>query len=218
MKKQKQARVRYLTISRIAFEIVSKLSDADNAQFNRILYSCFEQLEQGKQPEYEDTESPLLNIALGEALSELQYGYITYTRRQNGGKHDHDQCSTNAPTNAPTNATVEPHKQDKQTEHPDVDIQNPDQQQTTDDLFSDLVSQGYTVQQINNAISSVKDWTGIQNKTGYIVGIIKNQKKKILPAQDFPQRPYDGVVQQMLNDLEKEVAEFNASEAVKGVS
>lgn len=90
--------VRYLTISRIAFEMVTALSAEDNIRFNRILFSCFRQLESGEAVNYEETENAILNIALREAVSELETGFVTYMKRASGGKKDeakNDQRSTN---------------------------------------------------------------------------------------------------------------------------
>jgi len=89
--------VRYLTISRIAFELVTALSAEDNIRFNRILFSCFRQLESGETISYEETENAILNIALREAVAELETGFVTYMKRASGGKKDgatDDQRST----------------------------------------------------------------------------------------------------------------------------
>ena len=37
-------------------------------------------------------------------------------------------------------------------------------------------------------------------------------RKKTVPAQDFPQRDYGGVQDEMMSDLEREIAEMNAAE------
>lgn len=79
-------RVRYLTISRVAVELMTSLSDRENAEFIRILFSCFQQLENGQKPDYTETESPLLNFALREAVSELETGYRNYSQRVNARK------------------------------------------------------------------------------------------------------------------------------------
>ena len=91
---KKAARVRYLTFSRVALEIVTKLSDEENGSFNRILFSCFQQLEQGLQPEYEPTNNPLLNVALQEAVDELQEGYKNYMQRVTARKDAENQRQT----------------------------------------------------------------------------------------------------------------------------
>ena len=91
---KKQSRVRYLTVARVAIEIVSNLTDTENAQFNRILFSCFKQLENGQPPEYELTDSPLLNVALKEAIGELQEGYETYMKRVTAAQRKADESET----------------------------------------------------------------------------------------------------------------------------
>ena len=79
-------KVRYLTISRVSLELVEKLSDQENAQFNRIIFSCFQQLENGQPLSYQDTESPILNVALREAAAELETGYRNYIQKINARK------------------------------------------------------------------------------------------------------------------------------------
>lgn len=79
-------KVRYLTISRVAIELACSLKDADNKMFNQILFSCFQQLEDGQIPEYADTDNPVLNIALREAVAELETGYKNYLQRVNARK------------------------------------------------------------------------------------------------------------------------------------
>ena len=101
---RKQSRVRYLTVARVAIEIVSNLTDSENAQFNRILFSCFKQLENGQPPEYEATDSPLLNVALKEAIGELQEGYETYMKRVTAAQKKPDEPET---SQRPINDTSE---------------------------------------------------------------------------------------------------------------
>ena len=79
-------KVRYLTISRVALELVEKLSDQENAQFNRIIFSCFQQLENGQEMTYQETDNPFLNMALREAAAELITGYRNYCQRMNARK------------------------------------------------------------------------------------------------------------------------------------
>jgi hypothetical protein len=40
----------------------------------------------------------------------------------------------------------------------------------------------------------------------------KKKEKARVPAQDFPQRDYSGVQNEMMSDLEREIAEMNAAE------
>ena len=79
-------KVRYLTISRVSLEIVEKLSPEENAQFNRIIFSCFQQLESGQDLTYQETDSPFLNMALREAAAELETGYRNYIQKINARK------------------------------------------------------------------------------------------------------------------------------------
>lgn len=80
------SKVRYLTISRVSLEIVEKLTPEENAQFNKIIFSCFRQLEDGQEMTYQETESPFLNMALREASAELETGYRNYVQKVNARK------------------------------------------------------------------------------------------------------------------------------------
>ena len=79
-------KVRYLTISRVALELVEKLTDQENAQFNRIIFSCFQQLENGQDLTYPETDNAILNVALREAAAELETGYRNYIQKITAAK------------------------------------------------------------------------------------------------------------------------------------
>lgn len=81
------SKVRYLTISRIAIELVCSLPEKENAQFLKIMFSCFQQLENGDIPSLQETENPVLNIALREAIDELVTGYKNYLQKKNARKN-----------------------------------------------------------------------------------------------------------------------------------
>ena len=89
-------KVRYLTISRVSLELVEKLSDQENALFNRIIFSCFQQLEDGQELSYQETDSPILNVALREAARELETGYRNYIQKINARKKGSDPESESA--------------------------------------------------------------------------------------------------------------------------
>ncbi len=81
-----KSRVRYLTISRLAIEITTQLSPEDCSQFNKIIFSCFQQLERGEDLIIPETDSPFLNMALKEAAGELETGYMNYMQKVNAKK------------------------------------------------------------------------------------------------------------------------------------
>jgi len=82
MSKKQTQPMRYLTVSRVALELVCSMGAEENALFNRQLFSAFQQLEHEQKPEYKDTDNPILNIALREAFSELHRGYEIYDKRR----------------------------------------------------------------------------------------------------------------------------------------
>lgn len=95
-----KSRVRYLTISRLAFEMTTQLSPEDSSQFNKIIFSCFQQLENGEEMIIPETDSPFLNMALREAAGELETGYRNYmqkvTAKQKGSADQPDPDSESA--------------------------------------------------------------------------------------------------------------------------
>ena len=86
-------KVRYLTISRVALELVCSLSDKQNGEFNRILFSNFQKLEAGEELESAKTDDKILDIAIREALTELRSGYATYMQRVSARKKAVDDQS-----------------------------------------------------------------------------------------------------------------------------
>lgn len=80
-------KIRYATVPVISLELITSMSAEDNALFNRIIFSCFQQLENGEKPSYEPVNNPVLGIALREAVAEVEQGYYVYVERvENGGK------------------------------------------------------------------------------------------------------------------------------------
>lgn len=73
-------KVRYLTVSRMAVEVVSKLTEQEKALFLDILYSAFKQIENG-EPVTVPAVDGVLSVILDEAISELETGFATYMKR-----------------------------------------------------------------------------------------------------------------------------------------
>lgn len=113
------AQVRYLTISRVAIELVSSLSPEENKLFNTILFSCLKQLENGQEPEVQKTESPVMDFVLREAVQELESGYKTYLQRitaakKKKGSENHRSISDISPINQ--RSTIEEKREDEKRE------------------------------------------------------------------------------------------------------
>lgn len=75
-------KVRYLTVSRMAVEVVSKLSEHEKASFLDILYSAFKQIENGESVTVPAVEG-VLSVILDDAIAELETGFSTYKKRMN---------------------------------------------------------------------------------------------------------------------------------------
>lgn len=87
-------KVRYITVSRVAFELVATMPDAEIAVFVRTMLKCFKQLENGENIQYEKPENQALGIILEESMSELKNGYETYMQRVNANKSAKRRCIT----------------------------------------------------------------------------------------------------------------------------
>ena len=75
-------KVRYLTVSRMAVEVVSKLTEHEKALFLDILYSAFKQIENG-EPVTVPAVDGVLSVILDDAIAELETGFATYKKRMN---------------------------------------------------------------------------------------------------------------------------------------
>ena len=75
-------KVRYLTVSRMAVEVVSKLTEHEKALFLDILYSAFKQIENG-EPVTVPAVDGVLSVILDDAIAELETGFSTYKKRMN---------------------------------------------------------------------------------------------------------------------------------------
>ena len=75
-------KVRYLTVSRSAIEVVSKLSEHEKALFLDILCSAFKQIENG-EPVTVPAVDGVLSVILDDAIDELETGFSTYKKRMN---------------------------------------------------------------------------------------------------------------------------------------
>lgn len=80
-------RVRYLTIPRSSFEIVTALTDAEKAHFVNTVYDCFVQLENGEEPVFKPTDSKILNMAIRDSVLEVESGFQTYMKRMTARKN-----------------------------------------------------------------------------------------------------------------------------------
>lgn len=123
------AKVRYLTISRLAIELVSSLSDADNAAFNKIVFSCFQQLEKGQQIRIQETDNPILQVAIREAVQELENGYRNYEQRINARKKSSNMETENQRSitdESPINQrlTIEKNRREKENKEEIYDTPN----------------------------------------------------------------------------------------------
>ncbi len=74
-------RVRYLTIPRSSLEIVTTLSDEEKANYIDVVFDCFVQLESGEKPDFQPTESRILNMAIRDSVIEVENGFQTYMKR-----------------------------------------------------------------------------------------------------------------------------------------
>ena len=124
-------KVRYLTVSRSAIEVVSKLTEQEKALFVDILCSAFKQIEAG-EPVTVQAVDGVLSVILDDAISELETGFATYMKRVNArNKADQEQPEPvtnqrpiNDNINDPSmtdNRREEKRKEEKRTESEGID-------------------------------------------------------------------------------------------------
>ena len=78
-----------------------------------------------------------------------------------------------------------------------------------------LISEGYDGSEVDNALKRSKR-KSVHDLASYIRKAIENerrQSKRILPAQDFAQRDYTGVQDEMMCELAEEMKQYKKQEA-----
>lgn len=73
-------KVRYLTVSRMAVEIVSKLTEQEKALFLDIIFSAFKQIENGEPVTIPEIDG-VLKVAIDETIAELEIGFKNYRQK-----------------------------------------------------------------------------------------------------------------------------------------
>ena len=208
-------KVRYLTVSRSAIEVVSKLTEHEKALFLDILCSAFKQIERSEPVTVPDVDG-VLSVVLDDAIAELESGFTTYMKRVNArNKADQaDNADQEQPEPAHNQRSIidginDRSQIDNRTIRPDNILS--EEMISIEQIKESLVRSGYSKTEINTAISNIKNWNGIKDPVAYVVGIIKNLKnnppKKIL-AQQYRQRDYSNVQAELDAELDREMEEY----------
>ena len=120
MKSGTFTRVRYIRISRMALEIVSKLTAAEKAQFLDQILEWFLQLENGQDIEAAQAQSSFLDMALREELPELQEGYAKYMQAVTSRKKaDTPQIDRRPIADIPPTDRIEENRKEKEENRED---------------------------------------------------------------------------------------------------
>ena len=182
-------KVRYLTISRVSLELVEKLSDQENALFNRIIFSCFQQLEDGQELSYQETDSPILNVALREAARELETGYRNYIQKINARKKGSDPESESAIDQRST--ADQPPIDNRREEKREEKKRSEERRERSEGMqggrpFSDIEQQTLN-SALNNAFLSPdpKFWS-LAEKVGYRITLDSIRKAAELRSRSIP--------------------------------
>lgn len=209
-------RVRYLRVNRMSLEIVASLGAAEKAQYMDQLFAWFLQLERGEELMPGETGNPVLDLALREALGELEAGYEQYMKNVNARKTtvepaEDQRCITDEPTigqRCITDTTVP--IPSNQTFRKIRAILTETQ---INHIKSDLWAAGYSDSEIDIALDRTTD-KDLSNPIGYIRRILENSRKeqrptgKTVPAQQYSQRDYSGAQEEammrMIEEAKKE--------------
>lgn len=193
-------RVRYLRVNRMSLEIVASLGAAEKAQYMDQLFSWFLQLERGEELIPGETGNPVLDLALREALGELETGYEQYMKNVNARKTpvepvEDQRCISDAPaidqrciSDAPVHNLSESNQTFRKIRERLTEIQ-------INHIKSDLRAAGYSDSEIDLGLDRTTD-KELSNPTGYLRRVLENNRKeqkptgKTVTAQQYNQRPY----------------------------
>lgn len=192
-------RVRYLRVNRMSLEIVAGLGAAEKAQYMDQLFAWFLQLERGEEVIQGETGNPVLDLALREALGELEAGYEQYMRNVNARKINVE------PAEDQRSITDEPAIDQRSiTDTPAIDLSDQSgyrsirsilTQTEINQIKESLLASGYSAFEIDIALDRTTD-KKLSNPTGYLRRILENNRKnqkpagKTVTAQQYNQRPY----------------------------
>lgn len=210
-------RVRYLRVNRMSLEIVASLGAAEKAQYMDQLFAWFLQLERGEELIPGETGNPVLDLALREALGELEAGYEQYMRNVTARKTNvepvEDQRSiTDEPAIDQRSITDAP-MTDPSDQSRHRSIRCILTQTEINQIKESLLASGYSAFEIDIALDRTTD-KKLSNPTGYLRRILENNRKnqkptgKTVPAQQYSQSDYSGeqeaAMQRMIDAARKE--------------
>ena len=184
-----KSRVRYLTISRLAIEMTTQLSAEDCSQFNKIIFSCFQQLERGEDLIIPETDSPFLNMALREAAGELETGYMNYIQKINARKKGSDPESESAIDQRST--ADQPPTDNRREEKREEKKRSEERRERSEGMqggrpFSDLEQQSLNSALNHAFLSPDPQFWSLAEKVGYRITLDSIRKAAELRSRSIP--------------------------------
>ena len=188
----------YICLDTRAIRLVRRLSDPERLIFFDSFLSAYDDKLSGNYPSaFPDN---MVGDLLKQAAETMSNGFDAYMGRANAN-----------PEGRNGRKSLASHRQVN-------DIQSNQDQINQDQTITDqinqikqqLITEGYEGFEIDNALNRSKG-KRVRDLAAYIRRSIENERRqgnRIIPAQDFTQRDYSGVPKEMLDNLAKEVKQF----------
>lgn len=185
------ARVRYITIPRMAVEIVCTQGTEAEAIYLEAIHDYFCALESGEEmPEMPEPQNRIVGIALKESAEEIRKGYKNYLQKIGARKKENQRSTADEPP-IDQRSTAERNRTDitEQTELNRPDNNRPD----LTEIYSSLIPEGWSREKIDAAVGQVDNWHTVKHPVAFVRSIldgrVKPRKRKV-SAQEYDQRPY----------------------------
>jgi len=188
----------YLRLSSSAMSDVILMGEAERIVFINALCDMFVcSMDENYSPE---ECGGFVGRAIRRQFEEMQRGISVYMKNVYNGRKQQKTGSASA---------LDTHRIGSASAVPRPTEQNITEQkleQKLEQTRTELKQRGFALSEINDAISSVKDWPKVNNPTTYLSGVIRNKQKqkRTVSAQNYKQRDY--------SDVQTDIEERQAAE------
>lgn len=195
----------YICMDSRALALAKHLPDSERLEFYDSVYAAYIKLLNGEK-DFVFPDTMLGNLIM-QAVETMINGFNTYMKRVNA-----NPSGTTNTQDSMGSQRVAKGSQSNQDQSLD---------QITNDQISQIKSQlqaeGYTEIEIDDALKKCYG-KSIKDLSAYLRTTINNQRNKMkrLPSHDFPQRDYSKVNDELMEQTERDVAQFLKAEQAAG--
>ena len=192
----------YICLDTRVMRLVRRLSDTERLTFFDAFLITYEEKLSGNN--FSAFPDNMVGDLLRQAAETMSNGYDTYMGRANAnpqGKNGRMSMTGHRPVN------------DTQSNQDQIN-----QDQTTQDQINQikqqLMAEGFNQYEIDNAVNRARG-KPVHDLAAYIRRTIENERKqgkRILPAQDFAQRDYSSVQDELMQQLAAEMEQFKEAQ------